>query len=242
MNRPGQSKPLTWQLRCASCQHGTCQWTGQAWYDSETQSVRATAIEGREHGRPKVAAKAGRKTKKLSKKLEVQESLHFDSDVSQEALHKAVQSHFADKGLDSSLLVRCKPRKSTRAGLTCVFYCNTHCNKDTGKLCNWSGAANLAFATATKPAKLALRYEAATQHAPDERELYGTMTWRQRLCVLRTKTTDTKLVMGEVSALRKAGQPEKDLTPPSKSELEASASFSSRQAQCRPWWCLASHS
>ena len=209
----------TWQLRCTSCQHGTCQWTGQAWYDSETKSVCATAIEGREHGRPKVAAKAGRKTKELSKRLEVQESLHFESDVSQEALHKAVQSHFADKG--SSLLVRCKPRKSTRAGLTCVFYCNTHCNKDTGKLCNWSGAANLAFATATKPAKLALRYEAATQHAPDERELYGRMTWRQRLCVLRTKTTDTKLVMGEVSALRKAGQPEKDLTPPSKSQLEA---------------------
>ena len=51
-NSKGSNKAW-FQLRCGTCQHHTCSWSGRAWHDQTSKLLHATAIANRAHGEPK---------------------------------------------------------------------------------------------------------------------------------------------------------------------------------------------
>ena len=70
----------------------------------------------------------------------------------------------------------------------CRFFCCTHCAQDAKPHCPWTGAATIN----TEPIipedpssgfQVSIKYQAHEHHAPLERVLYDTLTWRQRQCV-----------------------------------------------------------
>ena len=110
-----------------------------------------------------------------------------------------VQRHFEKRAeVADSLFVTCKPRKRTRTSLTCSFYCRTHEHED-GKPCRWGGAAKLVFSAQQNTVQL--KYEDTRGHAPQERSMFGTLTWRQRQAALRCKSTKTADAYDDVADL-----------------------------------------
>ena len=121
-NSKGSNKAW-FQLRCGTCQHHTCSWSGRAWHDQTSKLLHATAIANRAHGEPKhTDQKAGRKAKDACRTFPLEQALVFKGEVSQKTFHAFVEKHFRNLPLEQSLLVRCKTRPATKRGLTCRFF------------------------------------------------------------------------------------------------------------------------
>ena len=167
------------QLRCDSCKHHTCTWRGIAKMDEDSMMLKSWFMSNNAHGQPRTPTKSGRKGQDNERVFSVREVLKYNGGLDHPSIAQTIMDHFKHLPLRQSLLVSCRPRKPTKKGLTCVFYCQTHWNKNSGEKCCWGGAAQVS-ASAEDGHEIHLRYQDPSKHAPHEVELYGTLTWQQR--------------------------------------------------------------
>ena len=202
---PPRKQKQSFQLRCNVCQHGTCTWRGSATLNPATFLLSSSCMAKGAHGQVKAAkAPSGRKAGQTGKHVfPIAESLVYEGNLDQESMAHAIEKHFAEKPLQSTLLVRCKPRKPTKKGPTCIFECKTHFHRVSQAKCSWGGAAQIL----TRPdgvRELRLRYHQAEMHAPHEVQLYGTLTWKQRQAAKRCPKKDTPSIAEAVHAIERA--------------------------------------
>ena len=190
-----RKKKEAFQLRCGVCQHGTCSWRGSATFVPSTSMLSSSYMTEGSHGRPKTPkAASGRKSGQTGDHVfAVKESLVYEGGMDHQSIARQIEKHFADKPLQHSLLVRCKPRKATRQGPTCIFNCKTHFDRATQTKCKWGGAAKV-VRVPDGGHELQLRYQRPDAHAPHEMQLYGTLTWRQRQAAKQCPNKDTHSV------------------------------------------------
>ena len=176
---------LPFSLRCATCKHNTCTWSGIAEMDATCRSLSYFAYTGKQHGQPKPPVKAGRKSSGSRPALSETQVVTHSGPSDQASFMAAVSKHFQAQPLNQSLTIQCHKRKPTKKGLTCCFTCKTHCDEKKGrKDCPWSGMATLN--TQADPPQILIRTSPSSAHAPDEKRLWGTLTHRQRTLVSST--------------------------------------------------------
>ena len=162
-------------MRCALCQHGTCSWRGTATCKPGQYMVEPIYTAKGTRGRPKQPkANSGRKGHAGDRKFNVTESLAYKGLANQANMSNAVKKRFADLPLGRTLLVRCKPRKSTKKGIKCVSFCKTHHDRVTLEKCKWAGCASI-ITMPVESMQLKLKYQSDDMHAPHELQLYGTL-------------------------------------------------------------------
>ncbi len=132
---------IIFRLRCGSCHHNRCSWQGFATHSEKAKALLTSELPRKHHGQPKGRAKTGRKSQAGGTKFVEREKLKYHGEWSQDGLHDFVTHHFEDLPISKSLRALCKPRKQTRKGLTCVFFCGTHCSCAAKSDCPWGGRA-----------------------------------------------------------------------------------------------------
>lgn len=198
-----RKKKQSFQLRCGVCQHGTCSWRGVASFNQKSLLLSASYMKKGSHGQRKAPkAASGRKEGSVeARKFPVQETLAYSGNLDHPSIAATIEKHFADLPLQNSLLVRCKPRKQTRRGPTCIFICKTHYHRNTNAKCEWGGAACVTT-QADGQRQLCLRYRRSQDHAPDELQLYNTLTWRQRQAAKRSGKLDTSALTEVIHSIK----------------------------------------
>ena len=158
--------PNSWRLRCVSCHHKSCSWSGVAYYDPNRKTLTPYQFSGKTHGQPHEVGR-GRKQAEQCRQFTCRESLAYTEAPTQRAFMDFVQRHFEKRAeVADSLFVTCKPRKRTRTSLTCSFYCRTHEHED-GKPCRWGGAAKLVFSAQQNTVQLKYEDKGVMPHRSD---------------------------------------------------------------------------
>ena len=240
------------QLRCDVCKSGTCTWRATASYDASCQRLQVfqTQTQADPHGRPKGEAvkkskngkTLGRKCREEARSFPFSEKLSYPGAPTQKNLHSFVADYFEKKPLSESLLITCKAQARARQGLVCTFACGTHYNRATLCNCKWSGRATLVCPRpsgtetpepASKSRVVLLRCEAPDGHAPHERQLFGTLTWRQRQVVLRAPDKSTEKVSETINKLPSLENEGALATPPRPVQLNGFMQRFRRKAKGR---------
>ena len=174
-----KKKGHAFQLRCDLCQHGTCSWRDTATCKPGQCMVESSYLVKSTHGRPKQAkGPAGRKSRASARSFTINETVAYESQVTQQRMWQAVQKYVENRTLDRTLLVRSKPCKQSKKGPKCNFYCRTHQHRETKERCKRAGSACIQTLP-DETRQLCLRYQSDDMHAPHERQPFGTLTWRQ---------------------------------------------------------------
>ena len=199
------------QLRCNP---KTCTWSGRAQYDSARKALQGKEIVGRRHGVLKQRKKNSGRKEKTTQTPHVQQTVEYTGERTKKALRQWVHRFFREKPLRESICVACRSKKTTSTGAGLVFQCVTHLR------CPWHGTAKLVPAHSAEPGNesswlVRLRHSPCEAHRPTERTMYGTLTWKQRECIRRSKVVRTKQVDRELRKLRRGDRDEEQVTPPS---------------------------
>ena len=214
-NAAKRKSKISFQLNCAVCQHHTCSWRGLATMRTGQRGKEYLdswqMCEGQHGDAKKAKANSGRKPKTQARNFSIQEKIDYNGGLDNQSLVAAIRKHFADRPLADSLLVSCRPRKPTKKGATCTFQCSTHFHAATGKDCPWAGSGKLVSVGGRH--ELQLKYEAPDIHAPDERFVFGTLTWKQRQAALRSEDKTTPAVLERVLKVTQSKEPHKAPKP-----------------------------
>ena len=214
-SRRATKKGCFFQLRCFTCDSATCTWSGRA--EFKEGKLQASELAGRHHGEPKKRKKAsGRKPRghaAAAPPLAIAETLNYEGEVKQNKFQEWVVKYFADKPLQQSLRVLCKPRPAGKENLVCIILRGTHSR------CPWRGQAILRERNGAAP-QIALKYCRPESHSQSDRAIRGTLTWQQRQVIVRSRSVHTPHIARDLKRLkRETDAGAEPVTPPEKEQL-----------------------